>query len=100
VYSFVAGQAKWKSRLNLWSIWLNLPAGYSKQIDHVSYKFLDKTFKHPIEANLGSNIFLAQWRGYGCVDKAVLTATLTNGDVVHADFDFCAVAKDSLPQEQ
>jgi hypothetical protein len=83
--------------ISIWSIWLALSPENASQIDDVGYYFEDPTFKHnPQQSQLGSSIFLAQWRGYGCVDKAHLIAHLKNGRAIRADFDFCKLTETSL----
>ena len=85
--------------VSIWSIWLNLPAEYASQIRSVDYYFLHKTFKHnPQRSIVGSSVFLAQWRGYGCVDDAYLIARLADGNSVRADFNFCDVSKAERPR--
>ena len=84
--------------VSIWSIWLALPPEYASQIDHVGYWFLHWTFKHNPQTSLpNSSVFLAQWRGYGCVDKAYLIAHLKNGRAIRADFDFCKVVGSNTP---
>lgn len=84
--------------VSIWSIWLALAPEYASQIDHVGYWFLHWTFKHnPQKSQQNSSVFLAQWRGYGCVDKAYLIAHLKNGQPIRVDFDFCKVIGSITP---
>ena len=57
----------------------------------VDYYFNHPSFKNPKHSEAGSNIFLAKWNGYGCVESAYVVAKLTSGKRVRADFDFCEV---------
>lgn len=80
--------------VSIWSIWLNLPPEYVSQIKSVDYYFQHPTFKHNPQQSLpGSTVFLAEWRGYGCVDEAYLIAKLVDGRSIRSDFNFCEVAK-------
>jgi hypothetical protein len=80
--------------VSIWSIWLNLPSEYAAQIKSVDYYFQHPTFKHnPQRSFPGSTVFLAEWRGYGCVDEAYLIAKLMDGRSIRSNFNFCEVAK-------
>jgi hypothetical protein len=84
--------------ISIWSIWLSLPLEYASQIDHVGYWFLHWTFRHnPQKSRPGSSVFLAQWRGYGCTDRAYLIAHLKDGRSIRGDFDFCKVVGSLTP---
>ncbi|MEO8359553.1 MAG: C1 family peptidase [Vicinamibacteria bacterium] len=85
--------------VSIWSIWLNLPAEYASQVKFVGYYFDHPTFKHNPQRSLpNSSVFLAEWRGYGCVTNAWLVAHLKDGRDVRADFDFCAVTLAQRPK--
>jgi hypothetical protein len=86
--------------VSIWSIWLNITPEYASQIASVEYYFLHKTFKHNPQRSIArSSVFLAQWRGYGCVDEAYLIARLRSGQSVRSDFNFCSVAKAEKPAQ-
>jgi cathepsin K len=88
-----------KVEVSIWSIWLNLSPDYASQIKSVDYYFNHPTFKHnPQTSQGGSSVFLAQWRGYGCVFDAHLVAHLKDGSDVRANFDFCQVSQARMPQ--
>jgi hypothetical protein len=77
-------------KISNWSIWLNLPKPLSAQVKRVEYEFDHPTFINPKRSIPQSSIFLAQWKGWGCVDRAKVTAVLTDGSRVQSDFNFCA----------
>lgn len=79
-------------KMSSWSIWLNLPKPLSTQVKRVEYEFDHPTFINPKKSIPQSSIFLAQWKGWGCVDRAKVTAVLTDESRVQSDFNFCAAA--------
>lgn len=74
-----------------WSIWLNLPEPLEAEISRVEYSFHHPSFINPKIADKTSSIFLASWRGWGCVDDAEVTAFLRTGGAVTVKFNFCTV---------
>jgi hypothetical protein len=79
-----------------WSIWLNLPEQFRGTLASVDYYFLHPTFRNPKHSEPGSSIFLAQWKGWGCIDEAYLIAKTKSGHQIRADFDFCEVVNGNV----
>jgi hypothetical protein len=57
----------------------------------VEYSFLFPGFVNPKKSLPNSNIFIAKWKGFGCVTEGRVVAYLKNGRKVHGTFDLCAV---------
>lgn len=83
-------------KVQKWSIWLNLPREYVAQVRSVEYYFLGGNFKNPKRSIANSSVFLAEWKGVGCVPNAYLIARLKDGRNVKAEFNFCKVVEDSV----
>ena len=74
-----------------YSVWLDLPRRMTDTIMRVEYWFDHPSFVNPKRSEAGSNIFIANWRGYGCIRTARAKAFLKSGGVVEAPFDLCEV---------
>lgn len=85
--------------VNQWALWLDLPEQYGDEIRSLSFTLHDKTFRHPLRPNVPeSTVFLTQWEGFGCVDRATLKAKINDGHSITFDFDFCALAASIMPK--
>ena len=73
-----------------YSVWLELPERLASQIVKVEYWFNHPTFVNPKRSTNGSSIFLATWRGYGCINDAKVVAFMKDGSKLEAPFDLCA----------
>jgi len=76
-----------------YSVWLDLNTQTASTIQRVEYWFDHPSFTNPKKSEAGSSIFLANWKGYGCIPNARVKAFLKNGSTVEAPFDLCAAQK-------
>ncbi len=73
------------------SVWLNLDQSYLDQIESVNYYFYHRTFRNPMRPEADSNVFLANWKGYGCIENAEVKVTLKSGEELAAPFNLCTI---------
>lgn len=73
-----------------YSVWLELPDEMAKRIAKVEYWFNHPSYTNPKRSMTGSSIFIAKWRGYGCITDAKVIAFLKDGTKLEAPFDLCA----------
>lgn len=73
------------------SVWLSLEEPQLSQIESVEYYFYHPTFSNPKQPVANSNVFLASWNGYGCIENAEVKVTLKNGRSLNAPFDLCTI---------
>lgn len=73
------------------SVWLNLEAPYLNQIASVRYYFYHRTFRNPMHPESDSNVFLASWHGYGCIENAEVKVVLKSGEELAAPFNLCTI---------
>ncbi len=73
------------------SVWLDLEQTQLDQIEKVEYYFNHPTFFNPQRPAPDSNVFLASWKGYGCVREAEVRAFMTSGETLSAPFDLCVI---------
>ena len=73
------------------SVWLNLEQPYLDQIDTVRYYFYHRTFRNPMRPVEDSNVFLATWKGYGCIENAEVKVRLKTGEELAAPFNLCTI---------
>ncbi len=73
------------------SVWLNLEEPYLNQIASVRYYFYHRTFRNPMRPESDSNVFLASWHGYGCIENAEVKVVLTSGEELAAPFNLCTI---------
>lgn len=73
------------------SVWLNLEAGQLAQIASAEYYFYHRTFSNPKRPVADTNVFLATWQGYGCIQDAEVKVTLTSGETLSAPFNLCSI---------
>lgn len=73
------------------SVWLNLEEPMLSQIESVEYYFYHPTFFNPKLPVEDSNVFLATWRGYGCIENAEVKVQLVSGEQLAAPFDLCTI---------
>jgi hypothetical protein len=73
------------------SVWLNLDQSYLDQIESVNYYFYHRTFRNPMLPEADSNVFLANWKGYGCIENAEVKVTLKSGEELAAPFNLCTI---------
>jgi len=73
------------------SVWLNLPKEQLEQIASTEYYFYHPTFSNPKKPVEDTNVFLASWKGYGCIENAEVKVTLTSGEQLTAPFDLCSI---------
>ncbi len=73
------------------SVWLNLEQPYLDQIDTVRYYFYHRTFRNPMRPVEDSNVFLATWKGYGCIENAEVKVRLKSGQELAAPFNLCTI---------
>lgn len=74
-----------------YSVWLELPDKLAASISKAQYWFNHPSFKNPKHSISGSNIFIAKWSGYGCINDAKVIVFLKDGTQMEAPFDLCAV---------
>lgn len=72
-----------------YSVWLDLPDTLGASIAKVEYWFNHPSYSNPKRSVKDSSIFLATWRGYGCIADAKVVAFLKNGSKMEAPFDLC-----------
>ena len=73
------------------SVWLDLPPATLAQIASVEYYFYHSTFSNPMRPVSDSNVFLATWKGYGCIQNAEVKVTFNSGEAVSAPFNLCTI---------
>ena len=73
------------------SVWLNLPEEQLAQIASTEYYFYHPTFSNPKKPVADTNVFLATWHGYGCIENAEVKVTLTSGEQLTAPFNLCSI---------
>lgn len=73
------------------SVWLNLPKEQLAQIESTEYYFYHPTFSNPKKPVEDTNVFLATWKGYGCIENAEVKVTLTSGEQLTAPFNLCSI---------
>ena len=73
------------------SVWLNLEAPQLDQIESTEYYFYHPTFFNPKRPVEDSNVFLATWKGYGCIENAEVKVTLKSGAQLSAPFSLCQI---------
>jgi len=73
------------------SVWLNLDEEYLNQIASVRYYFYHRTFRNPMRPVEDSNVFLATWKGYGCIENAEVKVQLKSGEELAAPFNLCTI---------
>ena len=73
------------------SVWLNLPEEQLAQIVSTEYYFYHPTFSNPKKPVEDTNVFLATWKGYGCIENAEVKVTLTSGEQLTAPFTLCSI---------
>lgn len=73
------------------SVWLNLERPLLSQIQSVEYYFYHPTFFNPKLPEEDSNVFLATWRGYGCIEHAEVKVRLVSGEELTAPFNLCTI---------
>ena len=73
------------------SVWLNLEAPLLEQIESAEYYFYHPTFSNPKRPVADSNVFLAAWKGYGCIENAEIKVRLKTGETVSAPFNLCTI---------
>lgn len=73
------------------SVWLNLPKEQLAQIASTEYYFYHPTFSNPKKPVEDTNVFLATWKGYGCIENAEVKVTLTSGEHLTAPFNLCSI---------
>lgn len=73
------------------SVWLNLDQAYLDQIESVRYFFYHRTFRNPMLPESDSNVFLASWKGYGCIENAEVKVILKSGETLAAPFNLCTI---------
>lgn len=74
-----------------YSVWLELPEEMAATVNYVEYSFIAPGFVNPKKSLPDSNIFIAKWRGFGCVTEAHVVVYLKNGKKVYGTFDLCDV---------
>ena len=73
------------------SVWLNLEEPQLDQIESAEYYFYHPTFFNPKRPVADSNVFLATWKGYGCIEDAEVKVTLKSGTQLSAPFSLCTI---------
>ncbi|MEL6725008.1 MAG: C1 family peptidase [Pseudomonadota bacterium] len=73
------------------SVWLTLEEPQLEQIESVEYYFYHSTFSNPMRPVSDSNVFLATWKGYGCIENAEVQVTLKTGETLSAPFSLCRI---------
>lgn len=73
------------------SVWLNLEAPQLAQIESAEYYFYHPTFFNPKRPVEDTNVFLATWKGYGCIENAEVKVTLKSGAQLSAPFNLCTI---------
>lgn len=73
------------------SVWLNLDDSQFNQIADAEYYFNHPTFYNPKRPVEDTNVYLATWKGYGCIEDASVKVTLTSGEVINAPFNLCTI---------
>lgn len=73
------------------SVWLNLEPPLLDQIESTEYYFYHPTFNNPKQPVDDSNVFLATWKGYGCIENAEVKVTLKTGEEISAPFNLCTI---------
>ncbi len=73
------------------SVWLNLEAPQLDQIESAEYYFYHPTFSNPKLPVEDTNVFLAAWKGYGCIENAEVKVILKSGEEVSAPFNLCTI---------
>lgn len=73
------------------SVWLNLEEPQLSQIESAEYYFYHPTFFNPKRPVADSNVFLATWKGYGCIENAEVKVTLKSGEQLSAPFNLCTI---------
>ena len=73
------------------SVWLTLEDPQLQQIESVEYYFYHPTFRNPLRPVSDTNVFLATWKGYGCVENAEVKVTLKTGETLIAPFSLCRI---------
>jgi|GEM_PF-6049753 len=73
------------------SVWLNLDQDMLDQIEQVEYYFYHPTFFNPKLPVDDSNVFLATWKGYGCIENAEVKVQLKTGEELAAPFNLCTI---------
>ena len=73
-----------------YSVWLELPEAISIAVQRTEYWFNHPSFTNPKNSIAGSNIFIAKWQGYGCINDAKVIAFMKDGRKIEAPFDLCA----------
>ena len=73
------------------SVWLNLEEPQLSQIESAEYYFYHPTFFNPKRPVEDTNVFLATWRGYGCIENAEVKVQLKSGENLSAPFSLCTI---------
>ncbi|MCR9269948.1 MAG: C1 family peptidase [Hyphomonadaceae bacterium] len=73
------------------SVWLSLEEPMLSQIESVEYYFYHPTFFNPKRPVADSNVFLATWKGYGCIENAEVKVVLKTGEELSAPFNLCTI---------
>jgi hypothetical protein len=73
------------------SVWLNLEEAQLEQIESAEYYFYHPTFFNPKRPVDDTNVFLATWKGYGCIENAEVKVTLKSGEQLSAPFNLCTI---------
>ena len=73
------------------SVWLKLEEPYLSQIERAEYYFYHPTFNNPKLPVEDSNVYLATWKGYGCIENAAVQVTLKTGETLSAPFSLCRI---------
>ena len=73
------------------SVWLNLEQPQLDQIAEVEWWFNHPTFFNPKRPVDDSNVFLATWKGYGCITDAEVRVRLKTGEQMRVGFDLCDI---------
>lgn len=73
------------------SVWLRLEEPFLSQIESTEYYFYHPTFNNPKLPVEDSNVYLATWKGYGCIENAEVKVTLTTGEIITAPFNLCDI---------
>ena len=76
-----------------YSVWIELPEELAEQIKRAEYWFNHPSFTNPKRSIKGSNIYIAKWRGYGCISNAKVIVHLKSGGKLEAPFDLCAAQR-------
>jgi len=81
----------------IFSLWVEAKQPFLQEISSVEYRFLNSSFKHPIERSQDSSTgFRVQYKGWGCMEVVPVTInskseSLPGGTL---DFNMCSQLKD------